>query len=209
MQINAIAVNSFRAFLCSVSVTVGLLHSIFFLEVLSISTKELLINEEIKASQVRLVGTEGEQLGIFNITEALNMAYNKGLDLVEMAPGANPPVCRVMDYGKYRFEREKKEKESRKKQTVIEIKEIKFSCRIDKHDFQTKINHAHKFLQNGNKVKITITFSGREMNRQSMGYELMEQVAQACEEFGSVDKKPSVDGRYMTMFIVPKAPTSK
>jgi len=181
----------------------------YFLEVLSISTKELLINEEIKAVQVRLVGTDGEQLGIFNTAEALNLAYNKGLDLVEMAPGATPPVCRIMDYGKYRFEREKKEKESRKKQTVVEIKEIKFSCRIDKHDFETKINHAHRFLQSGNKVKVTIIFSGREMNRQSMGYELMEQVAQACEELGTVDKKPSVDGRFMTMFIVPKAPNSK
>lgn len=174
---------------------------------LSISTKELLINEEIKVAQVRLVGTDGEQLGIFNTAEALNLAYNKGLDLVEMAPGATPPVCRIMDYGKYRFEREKKEKESRKKQAVVEIKEIKFSCRIDKHDFETKINHAHRFLQSGNKVKITIIFSGREMNRQSMGYELMEQVAQACEELGTVDKKPSVEGRFMTMFIVPKAPT--
>jgi len=192
-----------------VSVAVGDSRGIFyFLEVLSISTKELLINEEIKAAQVRLVGTDGEQMGIFNFSEALSLAYNKGLDLVEMAPGAKPPVCRIMDYGKYRFEREKKEKESRKKQTVVEIKEIKFSCRIDKHDFETKINHAHRFLQSGNKVKITITFSGREMNRQSMGYELMEQVAQACEEFGAVDKKPSVEGRYMTMFIVPKAPAN-
>ncbi len=175
---------------------------------LNISTKELLINEEIKAVQVRLVGTDGEQMGIFNFNDALTLAYNKGLDLVEMAPGAKPPVCRIMDYGKYRFEREKKEKESRKKQTVVEIKEIKFSCRIDKHDFETKINHAHRFLQNGNKVKITIIFSGREMNRQSMGYELMEQVAKACEELGAVDKKPSVEGRYMTMFIVPKAPSA-
>lgn len=135
---------------------------------------------------------------------AIELAYDRGLDLVEIAPGAEPPVCRIMDYGKYRYEKEKKLRESRKKQATFELKEIQFSCRIGIHDFETKIGHAHRFLKAGNKVKCTIRFSGREMTQTGNGYTMMEKVAAACEEYAIVEKKPTLDGRYMTMFLAPK-----
>ena len=175
-----------------------------FLEVFYIAAKELSINEKIKATQVRLIANDGSQLGIFAIHDALNMAFDKGLDLVEISPQAKPPVCKIMDYGKFKFEKEKKEKESKKKQSTIEVKEIQFSCRIGQHDLDTKLSHAHRFLAAGNKVKMVIKFSGREMNHTDLGYKLMEQITQACAEDGAVEKNPSLDGRYMTMFIAPK-----
>lgn len=175
------------------------------MEVFYIGAKELSINEQIKAPQVRLIGSDGSQLGILSTRDALNMAFEKGLDLVEISSTGKPPVCKIMDYGKFKFEKEKKDKESRKKQTTIEIKEIKFSCRIGQHDLDTKLSHAHRFLSAGNKVKMTIMFSGREMNHTDLGYKLMEQIAQACSEDGTVEKNPSLDGRFMTMFIAPKA----
>lgn len=162
------------------------------------------INEKIRAAEVRVIDADGSQLGVMKKNDALDLAYDKGLDLVEMTQQGDVPVCKIMDYGKFRFDREKKEKESRKKQVIVEVKEIKFSCRIGQHDFDTKISHAHRFLKAGNKVKITIFFSGREMNNTQMGYELMDNIAKAVEEFGAVDKKPSLDGRFMTMFVVPK-----
>lgn len=177
-----------------------------FSEVLSISTKELLINEEIRAEKVRVIGADGSQLGILTRKEALNAADEAGLDLVEMSPNAEPPVCKIMDYGKFLFEKTKKEKESKKKRTVVELKEIKFSCRIDKHDFDTKLNHAKRFLTEGNKVKITITFSGREMNHTDRGYDLMNNIKEALADLGGADKAPSLDGRYMTLVISPKKP---
>ena len=170
----------------------------------NIAAKELSINEQIKSPQVRLIGNDGAQLGILSVHDALNMAYDKGLDLVEISPGGNPPVCKIMDYGKFKFEKEKKEKESKKKQNVIEIKEIKFSCRIGQHDLDTKLGHAHRFLAAGNKVKMTIMVSGREMKHTDLGYKLMEQIAEACSEDGVVEKNPSLDGRFMTMFVAPK-----
>jgi len=175
------------------------------LEVFYIATKELSVNEQIKAAQIRLIGSDGSQLGILKTRDALNMAYEKNLDLVEISPQGNPPVCKIMDYGKFKFEKDKKDKESRKKQTTVELKEIKFSCRIGQHDLETKLGHAYKFLSAGNKVKMTIMFSGREMNHTDLGYKLMEQIAESCSEYGSVEKKPSLDGRFMTMFIAPKA----
>ncbi len=153
---------------------------------------------------MRVVGPEGEQLGIMDKHAALDLAYDRGLDLVEIAPGAEPPVCRIMDYGKFRFEKEKKQRESRKKQVTVELKEIKFTCRIGTHDFETKISHAHRFLKAGNKVKVTIVFSGREMTQTGNGYVLMEKIVAACDEIASVEKKPSLDGRFMTMFLAPK-----
>ena len=128
-------------------------RTLFFLEVLFISQKEMLINEEIRAKEVRMIGPDGEQLGIMGIDEARAFAYDKGVDLVLMAPNAEPPVCRAMDYGKYRFERDKKEKEARKKQQIVKVKEVKLSCRIDTHDFNTRVNQARKFLEGGDKVK--------------------------------------------------------
>lgn len=179
-------------------------HFFNFWRCFNIAAKEMTINEKIKANEVRVIDSDGSQLGIMKKNAALDLAYDKGLDLVEMNAQGDVPVCKIMDYGKYRFDREKKEKESRKKQVTIEIKEIKFSCRIGQHDFDTKISHAHRFLQNGNKVKMTVVFSGREMNNTQMGYTLMENIAKAVEEFGTIDKKPSLEGRFMTMFIVPK-----
>lgn len=173
------------------------------LEVSQISTKELQINEEIRAKEVRIIGDDGEQIGVLATSKALEMAYEKDLDLVLMAPNAEPPVCRIMDYGKYRFERDKKEKEAKKKQTTVEVKEIQLSCRIDTHDFETKVKHAHRFLGDGNKVRVVVKFRGREMSHQELGKEMLEKFEQACEGLGSVDKRPTLEGRFMSMIVNP------
>ena len=161
------------------------------------------INEKIRAAEVRVIDSDGSQLGVMKTDRALELAYDKGLDLVEMNAAGPTPVCKIMDYGKYRFDRSKREKESRKKQVVVETKEIKFSCRIGQHDFDTKISHATKFLTAGNKVKMTIMFSGREMNNTQRGIDLMAKIAEAVAEFGTVEKKPNLEGRFMTMFVSP------
>ncbi len=171
--------------------------------VFSISAKELMINEEIKAKEVRVVGVDGEAIGIMSSNDALKLAYDKGYDLVLMAPQAQPPVCRIMDYGKYRFERDKKEKEARKKQQVIELKEIQLSCRIDTHDFETKARHAQKFLESGNKVRVVMRFKGREMSHMAIGQEIMKKFEEACSEFGNVEKAPVLDGRLLSMVVSP------
>ena len=171
--------------------------------VFGISAKEMTINEEIKFKEVRVVGVEGEAIGIMSSDAALKMAYDQGYDLVLMAPQAQPPVCRIMDYGKYRFERDKKEKEAKKKQQTVELKEIQLSYRIDTHDFETKVRHAHRFLADGNKVKVVLKFKGREMSHRAMGEELMTRFREACAELGSVDKPPVLDGRFMSMVIAP------
>ena len=167
------------------------------------NAKEIQINEAIKEKKIRVVGSDGEQLGIMSSDEALGKAYDEGLDLVMMAPSAVPPVCKIMDYGKYRFERDKKEKEARKKQQVVEVKEIQLSYRIDTHDFDTKAKHALRFLGDGNKVRVVLRFKGREMSHVAMGSELMARFEAACAEMGTVDKKPVLDGRIMSMIIVP------
>ena len=162
-----------------------------------------MINEEIKAKEVRVVGVDGEAIGIMSSYDALKLAYDKGYDLVLMAPQAQPPVCRIMDYGKYRFERDKKEKEAKKKQQVIELKEIQLSCRIDTHDFETKARHAQKFLESGNKVRVVMRFKGREMSHMAIGQEIMKKFEDSCAPFGSVDKAPVLDGRLLSMVISP------
>lgn len=129
------------------------------------------------------------------------MAYDAGLDLVEISPNSEPPVCRIMDYGKYKFEREKKEKEQKKKQTTIDIKEIQLSCRIDDHDFETKLKHARKFLENGAKVKVCIRFKGRELSHTAIGLEVITRFGEACEDLGVIEKKPLLDGKQMIMFV--------
>lgn len=174
-----------------------------FLEVLHISAKDMLINGEIKAKEVRLVGADGEALGIFSIRDAMNLAYEKDLDLVLMAPTAQPPVCRIMDYGKFCFERNKKEKEARKKQQIVELKEIQLSCRIDTHDFQTKVNHALRFLNAGNKVRVVVKFKGREMTHLDIGRDVLTKFEQAMDGVGQIDKKPVLEGRFMSMLVVP------
>ena len=162
-----------------------------------------MINEEIKFKEVRVVGVDGEAVGIMSSDAALKLAYDQGYDLVLMAPQAQPPVCRIMDYGKYRFERDKKEKEAKKKQQTVELKEIQLSCRIDTHDFETKARHAVKFLESGNKVRVVMRFKGREMSHVSIGQEIMNKFVESCSEVGSVDKKPVLDGRIMSMVISP------
>lgn len=167
------------------------------------NAKEMLVNEQIDAKEIRVIGADGEQLGIMSTEQALRMAYNDGLDLVMMTGSATPPVCKIMNFGKFRFEREKKEKEAKKKQQVVELKEIQLSCRIETHDFETKLKHAHKFLSSGNKVRVVLRFKGREMAHQDLGVEIMEKFRVACEELGTVDKKPVLDGRIMSMVISP------
>ena len=131
------------------------------------------------------------------------MAYDQGLDLVLMSAQATPPVCKIMDYGKFRFEREKREKEAKKKQQVIELKEIQLSCRIDTHDFETKVKHAHRFLTSGNKVRVVMKFKGREMSHMNIGREILDRFEEACAELGTVEKKPVLDGRFLSMVISP------
>ena len=162
-----------------------------------------MINEEIKAKEVRVIGTEGDPIGVMSPEAALKIAYEQGYDLVLMAPQAQPPVCRIMDYGKYRFERDKKEKEAKKKQQVIELKEIQLSCRIDTHDFETKARHAVRFLSSGNKVRVVMRFKGREMSHIAIGQEIMQKFQDACSEVGNVDKAPVLDGRLLSMVISP------
>ena len=170
--------------------------------VFSISAKDLLINEEIDLKEVRVIGVEGEPIGIMSSDKALQLAYDAGYDLVLMAPQAQPPVCRIMNYGKYRYERDKKEKEA-KKQT-IELKEIQLSCRIDTHDFETKVRHAQRFLEAGNKVRVVMRFKGREMSHMAIGQEIMQKFQDACSELGNVDKAPVLDGRMLAMVIAPQ-----
>ncbi len=176
---------------------------IIWLEVSAISTKELQINEEIRAKEVRIVGEGGEQVGVMSTSAALSMAYEKDLDLVLIAPNAQPPVCRIMDYGKYRFERDKKEKEAKKKQTVVEVKEIQLSCNIDTHDFETKVKHAHRFIGDGNKVRVVVKFRGREMSHLDIGRDLLARFEEAVSDAGTVEKRPSLEGRFMSMIISP------
>ena len=181
----------------------------YFLEVLAISTKELQINDEIRAKEVRIIGDNGEQLGVLQTSAALAMAYENDLDLVLIAPNAEPPVCRIMDYGKYRFERDKKEKEAKKKQTVVEVKEVQLSCRIDTHDFETKVKHAHRVISEGNKVRVVVKFKGREMSHLDIGRDILEKFEQACADVGTVDKRPALEGRFMSMIINPAKQAAK
>lgn len=152
---------------------------------------------------MRLVGDDGAQLGVVPINEALEAAASKGLDLVMIAPKAEPPVCKLMDYGKFRFEQAKKDKEARKNQKIVEIKEIRLSAKIDVHDFEVKAKNAQKFLKNGDKVKVSVRFRGREMAHTSIGFTILQRFAEACNEFGNVEKEPKLEGRQMLMFLAP------
>lgn len=172
---------------------------------MQVISKEHVINEKIKDKEVRLIGSDGEQLGIVSIQQALDIAAEKNLDLVKIAPNAVPPVCKVMDYGKFRFEMTKKEKEQRKNQKVVDTKEVRLTPNIDDHDFFTKLNNAKKFLKSGNKVKVTVRFRGREVTHSSLGEDILNRFASEIEEVGIIDKKPKMEGRNMSMFISPKA----
>lgn len=172
---------------------------------LNISKQEHQLNEEIRDPQVRLIGPDGVQLGVVSSHDALQMAMDKNLDLVKIAPQAQPPVCKIMDYGKFRFEQQKREKEARKNQHVVDIKEIKLGLNIDTHDFETKVGHAHKFLKHGDKVKVSIRFKGREAVHPENGYALMTRFAEACAEIANVEKPAKMEGRNMLMFLAVKS----
>ena len=167
------------------------------------NSKDLPINEEIKIPEVRVIGSNNEQLGIMKIEDARAYAYNNGVDLVLIAPNGNPPVCRAIDYGKFCFERDKREKEAKKKQVIVKVKEIQLSCRIEQHDFDTRLNQAKKFLGEGNKVKAVVRFKGREMAHMELGRDVILKFQDALSGFGAADKKPSLDGRYMSLIISP------
>ena len=157
-----------------------------------------------------MIGADGEQLGIMSSREAYSLALEKNLDLVKIAPQAQPPVCRIMDYGKYRFEQAKREKESRKNQKTIEVKETRLSLNIDTHDFDTKVNQTKKFLAAGNRVKVSIRFRGREMAHAQMGTGIMQRFAEACADVGNVEKPAKLEGRSMIMFMSAEpAPVNK
>ena len=174
------------------------------MEVLPISKQELQINEQIRDKELRVIDSDGNQLGIMSLRQALEIAEQKNLDLVKIAPQANPPVCKIIDYGKFRFEQAKREKEARKNQHIVEIKEIRLSLNIDKHDFETKAGHARRFLKEGNKVKVSIRFRGREMAHPQNGLEIMKRFAQELQEESSVEKPAKLEGRSMIMFLAAK-----
>ncbi len=169
-----------------------------------INKNELMINEQIRDKEVRLIDVDGTMIGIMSSKEALELANAKSLDLVKIAPQASPPVCRIMDYGKYMFELSKKEKEARKNQKVISVKEIRLSASIEEHDFEFKVKNAIRFLKDGDKVKVSVKFRGREMNYTDLGQQVLEKFAEAVKEYGSVEKKPKLEGRSMIMIINPK-----
>ncbi|RHB51766.1 MULTISPECIES: translation initiation factor IF-3 [Exiguobacterium] len=173
------------------------------MEVLTIS-KELFINENIRAREVRLIGADGAQLGVQSRNEALRLAEEAELDLVLVADKANPPVAKIMDYGKYRFELQKKEKEARKNQKVIQMKEVRLSPTIEENDFQTKLRNARKFLENGNKVKASIRFRGRAITHSEIGRRVMEKLAAECADLATVEQKPKMEGRSMFLVLAPK-----
>ena len=171
---------------------------------MNIATKETQINEEIRDKEVRVIDSEGNQLGVMPIEEALRLAEEKNTDLVKIAPQAKPPVCKIMDYGKYKFEIAKREKEQRKNQKVIDVKEVRLSPNIDEHDFQTKVNQGIKFLKSGDKVKVSVRFRGREITHSASGKELLLRVKDAMAEVGVVEKDIKLEGRSMAMFVSPK-----
>ncbi len=167
------------------------------------NAKEMTINEDIRLKEIRVVADNGEQLGVMSSDVALEKAYAQGLDLVLIAPGANPPVCRIMDYGKFRYDRDKREKEAKKKQQTVDVKEVQLSCRIDTHDFNTKANNAIRFLKSGDKVRVVLSFKGREMAHTEVGVEIIGKFIDLCSEYGTTDKTPTLDGRRMSVTISP------
>ena len=182
-----------------------------FPEVVHIANAVHQINEEINDKEVRLIGDGGEQLGIMSSAEALRIAAEREMDLVKIAPGSNPPVCKIMDYGKFRFEQAKKEKEAKKNQRVIEIKEIRMSPGIGDNDFNTKLKNGQKFLNDGDRVKVSVRFRGREMAHTEIGAQLLKNFAEKCADIANMDKAPKLEGRNMSMFLSPKpqAPAKK
>jgi translation initiation factor IF-3 len=177
---------------------------VYYRRCFHISSTAYQINEEIRDKEVRLIGEDGAQLGIMSAAEALKIAIEQELDLVKIAPGSTPPVCKVMDYGKYRFEQAKRDKEARRNQHIVEVKEIRMSPGIGINDFNTKLKNGQKFLQEGDRLKVTVRFRGREMAHTNIGEELLKKFAEECSELATVDKNPKLEGRFMAMFLSPK-----
>ena len=175
-----------------------------FLEVLTIAKLDHQLNDEIRDKEIRLIGADGAQLGIMSADEANNLADEQGLDLVKISPNAVPPVCKIMDYSKFCFDQKKREKEAKKNQRVVEIKEIRMSPSIDTNDFNTKVKSALKFLGDGNRVKVSVRFRGREMAHTNLGEKLLMEFAEACAEIATMEKNPKLEGRFMAMFLTPK-----
>jgi len=162
------------------------------------------MNDDIRDKEVRLIDADGTQLGVMSSRAALDIAFEKDLDLVKISPGASPPVCKIMDYGKFRFEQAKKDKEAKKNQHIVEVKEVRMSPGIDINDFNVKLKNAQKFLKEGDRVKVTVRFRGREMAHTNLGEKLLLRFAELCDEVATVDKNPKLDGRHMTMFLSPR-----
>lgn len=167
------------------------------------------VNEDIQDKEVRLIGEDGAQLGIMSAQEAMDIAIEKDLDLVKISPTAVPPVCKIMDYGKFRFEQSKRDKEAKKNQHIVEVKEIRMSPSIGENDFNTKLKNAQKFLQEGDRVKVSVRFRGREMAHTNLGTALLVKFAEMCTEVATLDKDPKLEGRNMSMFLSPKAQPNK
>ena len=182
-------------------------HFLYFvLEVLTIAKLDHQLNEEIRDKEVRVIGPDGTMLGIMSAADALKQAEEQDYDLVKISPNAVPPVCKIMDYGKFRFEQMKKEKEAKKNQHVVEIKEIRMSPGIGENDFNTKLKNGQKFLLDGDRLKVTVRFRGREMAHTNIGEQLLTNFAAQCAEIATMDKNPKMEGRNMFMFLSPKAP---
>ncbi|MBO6865703.1 MAG: translation initiation factor IF-3 [Thalassococcus sp.] len=161
------------------------------------------VNDRIRVPEVRLIGAEGENIGVVSPARAMELADEAGLDLVEISPNATPPVCKIMDFGKFKYEQQKREAEARKKQKIIEVKEVKFRPNTDTHDYEVKMRNVYKFLENGDKVKVTLRFRGREMAHQNLGRDLLERVAEDVKELGKIENMPKMEGRQMVMMIGP------
>ncbi|MBC7081993.1 MAG: translation initiation factor IF-3 [Firmicutes bacterium] len=166
--------------------------------------KDLRVNEAIRAREIRLIDENGEQLGIMVVREGLRIAAERGLDLVEVAPNAKPPVCRLLDYGKYKYEQAKRDREARKKQRTMDIKEVRMTPKIEGHDFQVKVRNAQKFLQDGDKVKATVRFRGREIVHADIGRALLLDLAEEVKDYGVIEREPRVEGKHMIMVLAPK-----
>ena len=176
----------------------------FILEVLTISKLDHQLNEEIRDKELRVIGSDGTQLGIMSAAQANELAEEQGLDLVKISPNAVPPVCKIMDYSKFCFDQKKREKEAKKNQHVVEIKEIRMSPSIDTNDFNTKVKSTQKFLKDGNRVKVSVRFRGREMAHTNLGEKLLMDFAEACADVATMEKNPKLEGRFMAMFLTPK-----
>jgi translation initiation factor IF-3 len=170
-----------------------------------VPSKQVNVNEKIRASEVRVVGSDGKQLGVMPLGRALDLAAQENLDLVEVAPGADPPVCKIMDYGKFKYQQSKRVQEAKKKQTVIQVKEIKMRPKTDEHDLQVKINHIKRFLGQKDKAKVTILFRGREITYTDQGAKLLDRISEALKDEAVVEQSPKMEGRNMVMILAPKS----